>query len=732
MAYFFFGGTTDAYLKDREAGSPLPNTVVTVADAVSGDVITDLKDASGTVTEQVSSDSYGELRFHAQVPVVTVTGPGGQTYTLTSSSALATGAMAGDAAASAVVLAQAAQTSADAAAANAEPLTVAGKRAVRRDELVLSLADRGAPADGVTSSSASLAALTSDARSVARFSNGSVRDGLPVIDLPVGRFRVTSTILRELDRGAVIRGRGKRATVLYADIGITMFDLHRVSQFALQDMTLVCGSGANPGITPWTDGLIEGSCAVLIRERSDDSATGVSTTDIVFERVQFVGWHTAVKTSGNQMGDNVAFRDCDWIDNFFDFDLANGQAVNWRVIGGEVLAWVNTGEAAYNARLASWSAGSVPLTAKAAQRRDPADAASATQNVTVRDGAVVRAKAGGGIHFTGTSFIVRKTRLLLAGLNTAAATSIAEVGVNVNLLPWTFDHCSCEIRQTLTAGGVAVAEFGDTYGYDRLALVRYERPHPAVGDLTQRAIVRFVSERATCQTSVDLVHVTNGVLVEWLDSRAFYQNSTAEPSVTAGLVTCITSAASTLGNLGKFVARDSTLLVRRKSAKGSDGSVWAAPPGQLDHLVRMDGTVPEAWAFDSPVRATDHTLIHGFPAAVMVIPIHNVDGTLTTATRRAWGPKEMRLRRVSIISDHTANHANAVYEFRDSGGGVIATLTVDWDGVAVVSNTNDGQKYDVCRKPWADVMRRIADGVVDVVPTTAATNVPGQIFVEYC
>lgn len=598
-------------------------------------------------------------------------------------------------------------------------------------QLALALADRNPPVDGVASASAAMSTLYADSRAGARYIISDRRDGLPSIDLPVGNFHLTTTVLRELDRGAVIRGRGKRATVLYIDSGITMFDLHRVSQLKLADVTLVCGSGVNPGITPWVDGLIENSCAVHIRERSDDTISGVSTTDLVFEDVQFIGFHRAIRSSGNQMGDNVSFVNCDWIDNFYDFDLGNGQAMNWRVYGGEFLCAVNTAEVSYNARIAGWSSASVPLTAPAGQRRDPSDGASVTQNVTMRDGAVVRAVAGGAVLFQGTSFIGRKTRLLFGGLDTNAATAQANNGTNVNLMPWTFDHCSSEIRQTLTPAGVAVADTGDTWGYDRRGLIRYERPHPVVGDATLRAVVRFHGERATVQTSVALIYVSNGVQIEWVNGcRAFRQNSTAEPAVVPSVTTLITGSGSTLGNLGKFVSRDSTLLYRNKAGRLPTGAAFT-PPADLDHLVVVDGSLPSAWNFDIPVQHHDRTLVNGVPVARMVMPVHSSDSTIPTATRRVYGPKGMRLLRVSAISDQPATHASIVLEFRDSAATVLAALTVTWGSTGTLTLTSDGQKCDAARKPWADVNQRVADGIIDVVPTTAVANVFGQILLEY-
>lgn len=594
---------------------------------------------------------------------------------------------------------------------------------------VLNVADRGLPTDGVTDVAPAIAQTVTDAKALARLANGAVRVGLPVIRIPKGRYRIDATILLELLRGVTILGDGMGSTVLYVGTGITLLDLHRVNQVKIKDMTLVASRGAaNPGAVPWIDCLIEDSCGVHIRERNDDVAQGVSTTEITFDHVEWIGFHRAVRTSGNQMGDNVTFSDCKWRDNVYDIDSENGQAINWRVIGGEVIGFVDGAEGDYNTLLAAWSAGGRPLTAPTGQRRVPGDTTSALQNVTVRDGAVVRCVAGAGISFYNTSFIAKKTRLLFGGLPTVLATAVATHGVEVNFMPFSFHTCSTEIRDT-TVAGTYVPEPRDTFGQDRLSLVRYERPHPASTDKTLQAVVSFVQERIVAQVQAwDAVHLTNGVTVNWSRCQAAGAGVAG-----ARLVSRVTSGGSTAANIGRFVGSDSVLLTRYREGRNPDGTAWTPPP-MVEHDIiqegRLAGTVLAA-----PAKAYDSTRIPGVVRDRKLLHFAEVDGSLPQATsRRLYLPVGAILLRATVIASFVPAGKIVTLELRKADGSVIGFLTVDMAQTGTITLNANGQKRDLCRVPTVEIHADLADGIVDVVQIATGGTIQvalGTLLVEF-
>lgn len=590
----------------------------------------------------------------------------------------------------------------------------------------LDAADRGLPTDGVTDASPAIAQTVADAKAAARFTNGAVASGLPVVRIPKGRYKVDATILLEMVKGVTLRGDGMGSTVLYVGAGITLLDLHRVSQVRIEGLTLVASRGAaNPGAVPWTDCLIENSTGVHIRERNDDPVQGVSTTDLTFDHVEWVGFHRAIHVTGNQMGDNVTLMGCKWRDNFYDMDHENGQAMNWRVLGGEFLGFVDGAQGDYNTLLAAWSAASRPVTAPTGQYRVPGDTASTLQNVTVRDGAVCRAVAGGGVSFYSTSFIARKTRLLFGGLPTDYATAVAAHGTDRNVLPWTFRHCSGEYRET-TFGGAVVAEPGDTFGYGRLGLVRYERPHPASTDTTLRPVVGFDDERGAVQASqIDMIHLSSGVQIRWTNSQM-----TGAGAAVARLVSCVTSGGSTVANSGRFIGRDATRFVRARVGKNVDGTAWT-PLARVDHDIVQHGLVAGS-SLSAPPRSYDRTLTPGTVRPRQTIVFSELDGTLPQATvRRLLLPTDATVLRVMAVRTDTLA-AVAALEFRDSAGAVLASLIANPAGAGTKTIVNGGDKMTDCRSPWQDLNRVVTDGVVDVVQVgTITPSALGHVLIEH-
>ena len=124
--WYWFGGapgarTSDGYAVDL-TGARLENTQVTVKDAATGAVLTDLLDANGAPAGSISTGTGGYLTFAARVPTVDVSAGAG-TFRFWSSSAVSDvlafapqlDGIAASAAASAAA-AQAAQAAAEGAA----------------------------------------------------------------------------------------------------------------------------------------------------------------------------------------------------------------------------------------------------------------------------------------------------------------------------------------------------------------------------------------------------------------------------------------------------------------------------------------------------------------------------------------------------------------------------------------------------------------------------------------
>lgn len=589
-------------------------------------------------------------------------------------------------------------------------------------------ADRLAPfADGVSDASPAIAQTVADAKTTARFTNGAVTCGLPIIRIPKGKFKIGSTILLELLKGVTLRGEGMGSTVLYVSTGITLLDLHRVAQVRIEGMTLAASRGAaNPGAVPWKDCLIEGSTGVLIRERADDIAQGASTTGITFDHVEWVGFHRGIRSQGNQMGDNVTFIDPKFRDNFIDFESENGQAINWRVLGGEVLSFVDGTEGDYNALLAGWSASSRPATAPTGQRRIPGDRTSPTQDITVRDGAMIRTVAGGGAHFMSTSVIVKKTRVLVGGLSTDYATATSQHGTDQNLATFVFDATSSEIR-------ALTSETGDTYGYARNALLRYERPHPHATDKTNRVSAQWCQERIVAQHSPwNAVYLTNGVTVSMNGVR--FASGVAPD---ARLVSLVTALASTASNQGRYHSTESPALTRTRTGRqpGTLGAAWT-PPTLVDHDIEQ-ATGQVGTSLTAPARVQDRTLIPGATRQRQIAVLAELDGTLVHGTtRRLQLPANVMVLRVSAIAFKAPATGTVTLQFRRSNGAVLSTLTVS-SGKGTESIVDSGKKLNACRAPWHEVATHVADGVLDVIQITTATQatintgVLGYVLIEH-
>lgn len=593
-----------------------------------------------------------------------------------------------------------------------------------------------------------IAATFTAAKAAARFIAGAPRVvGVPVVRFAARSYQLTATILREFEQGVIIEGAGPWATVIRTDVGIVMFDLHRAGDVTFRDLTICCGDIG----TPWITGLVHGTVGVRMRQLAADSLQNNSGTNrFRFHNVHFIGLQRALSTRGDQMTDDVTLDGCVFRDNFYDIDSENGQAYNWRYIGGEVLSGVDApgadlanphaNEYLYNQRLALWPAGSEPVTAKAGQFQNPATGTGATQNVTIRDGAFLRTVVGGAITCIGTSFIMKKTRVLFGALPTDPAAAIAGYGNTVNQRAVTFIACNAEMRGQDTVR--------DSAGYERIALIRYERPHPDSTDLTLRAIVSFYGETCTVQAaSMDLIHLANGVQVHWLYGSRAYQQIAG----TSYLVSHVIGSGSTYANRGRFVSAASTLLARRvvgklPSAAGTVGTVWAAPSG-LDHLIDMAGGV-DGSSMGGTALEWDRSLQSLVPFVQRVVVQHEVDDTLIGSgvlnaagvTRTLRVPSGAVIRRVGIHLRSVVGGTPTplVLKFRNAANTVTyATCTALWATTASATETvvAGGRQFDSHRNPWCDVnLTAPTDGqiVVEVVTgqTVSGVYFTGHAWVE--
>lgn len=594
--------------------------------------------------------------------------------------------------------------------------------------------DYGAKGDGVTNDTGAITATIDAAKSAALIKRATAHRGLPAIFFPPGEYVVTSLAFHQVS-GLIVRGSGKGATILRTDTGTRILDLHRAANVTFKDMSLACGNYA----LSWTTGLVENSCGVHVEQWSTDNDKSLSTTDISFDRVEFVGLHRAIRAVGDEMGDSVSFYACKWRDNFFDFELRNGQAVNWRVFGGEVLAFVDTSETAWNPRLARWSPASVPASAASAQHANYSGY-GAQQDVTTRDGAVVRCVAGGGVMFLGTSFIVKKTRLLFGVMPTDVTKAVANYGTNANVLPWLFLHTSCELR--------IKDKIGDAHGYQRVTLVRYERPHMHASDTTLRPDIRFDGERLTVQAdAIDVLHLTSGVTLSWLRCR-MAKHTTAWSAHVVQLLTQGTTAVAR----GRLVAMDSTLLEVRAVGKTVSGAVWEAPDG-LGHIVSQDNGYPPVYNPFNPVRTQQQQAVAGVATSVRRAEHFEADGSImgqranrthrAGTVRRLLVPPGSRLVRCGItLTNLSAGNSYAgdiVLRFRNTANTkTYAELTARWAATKTAreSLTANGRKLDVHRRPHAEVEETAAaDGevVVEVVAAGRSRRVLayGAAWVEY-
>lgn len=240
---------------------------------------------------------------------------------------------------------------------NTSPAADDGTEAPTLDKLGrLNARDFGVRCDGRHDDTAGLQATIKGARDRAHTKRGSLRVGLPRIYIPGGVCRISRTLRLSHLSGLTIEGDGPRVTQLRSDRGIPLLVMHRTSDVSVHGMTLTVGDPRRP----WVGGLLENSVAVFVPEYKNDKDPANVFTNGSFDRMTFEGFHRAFLFRGNQMGDNVTWTQCKWIDNFLDFHYLNVMAFNHRVIGGEVLGFAHAAEAKYTARLAKWSRRAYP------------------------------------------------------------------------------------------------------------------------------------------------------------------------------------------------------------------------------------------------------------------------------------------------------------------------------------------------------------------------------------
>lgn len=584
---------------------------------------------------------------------------------------------------------------------------------------------------GAAAETAAWVAAVAQAKARARAVTSGLYRGVPRIYAQAREWRLTSTVVLRSIYGLTIEGDGADATVIRVDSGIFAFEVQRCTSLTLTGLSLTCGDSTSGQAA--VSGLVEGSGGVWIHEDSTDSGIPGNTTRIRLNRVRFHGFHRAVLVSGNQMCDNITYDQCSWQDNFIDVENLNGQAVNQRVIGGELSAWEVVSETSYNQRLALWSAGAVPVTAKAGQYQDPAAGSGTQQNVTVRDGAVFRVMAGGEFHVDDrVSIVGRKTVLLFGSMPTSGAAAL--YGTTSNALTFIFEGSTGELRTT-----DAVL---DSNGYQRSTLIRFEKPHGTSAELgTVSPQVIFKRCRFTVNPAgLDVMHLAGPATIRWHDTRLV--------GATAGgnLRLCHTTSGVTYGVPGDFDGQRSTILAIAVTAKDSSNTSQTAPALGTHNVRQRDFAAGGGMAYDTTAPFVNRSRLrqNNRPVEPVMYQFAQIDGTVVGASSSSVGQtKTFQLgpgaviKRVGIVlsSVTSGTPSDIVLRFRDSGSTVTyVDLTAKWGTTttATESIAAGGKVFDAHRRPWAEVHDFApSDGklVVEVLTKTTAVIV-GFVWVE--
>lgn len=564
---------------------------------------------------------------------------------------------------------------------------------VGKGDLVIRVEDYlvgSGPAADTAAWKAAMAAAKAAARTV-----GSYSRGLPRIYAGSREWRLTESIVIRSIQWLTIEGTAS----IRVDSGIPAFEIHRSQHITIEGLTLTCGSADTSAAT---DGLIENSAGVWMHENSTDVGIPGNTTAIRFSRCRFFGFHRAVQITGNQMCDNIMYDQCRFQDNFIDLEVINGQAVNQRFLGGECDAWLNNTEAAYNARLALWSAAAVPATAKPNQFRDPALTTGPQQNVTVRDGAVFRILVGGEIHCDSKfSIVVLKTWLLFAAVPSDAGT---RYGVNTNALIYMFEGMTGEIRITDT--------LLDSNGYQRHTLTRFELPHSTDANLVRVSptIIFRGCRFSIKEAGLDLFHMAGPVVIRWHDSRLVGVTA-------AGNIRLCHTTSVTYSIPGDFEGLRATLLTPVITAASSAGAPAALPVVGTYNVVQKGWAGSGVMAYDNtnPYVSRSRLRQNNRPVEPVMYQFSATDGSVLGSTLNVVGQvKTIQLgpgaviRRVGIVlsSVTSGTPTDVVLRFRDSANTVTyVDLTARWGTTATASESVGpfGRIFDGHRRPWAEV-----------------------------
>jgi len=362
--------------------------------------------------------------------------------------------------------------------------------------------------------------------------------GLPTLYIPRGIYRNTASHPIEFVQGFTVRGDGPGATVIQHEGANFLFVVHRSGGLTFSDFTVQGVSPAGP--VGGLRGLVEGSGGFLFRESSGDGAsTGGSTWMNDVAGVEINELHRAFRFEGDEMTDSLVVERFHGRDNFIDFDYANSQAVNHQLVGGEVTYGVSFPDAAYAARLGTWSS-----------------------HPALEDGAVFNVTSGGQVTVAGGSFIVRKPTLYFH-----VPPRDGSQGATSNVVGWSFTGTRWEVRRPATSR--------DRFGLERVTMIRYANPFPTAAWV--QPSVRFIGCDWNVMTpSIDLFYIANAVRVYAEMSRVF----TPSASYRARLVSLLNG--STPAIRGTYRSWGTTPMPRaRRAAPGY------TPPSTLDQQIAM-------------------------------------------------------------------------------------------------------------------------------------------------
>lgn len=386
------------------------------------------------------------------------------------------------------------------------------------------------------------------------------RTGLPTVRIPRGVYRVTGGVELHYLHGLTVAGDGRQVSVLVFEGDDALFDVHRSSALTFSGLTI---TGRAPAVDENADvqGLREGSCAFrFIETAADESQDGGNTYMCTFTGLEVNEMHRGFAFAGDQMTDGMVWNDLHLRDNFFDFDYANGNSVNYQVFGGEILYGVSFPEQSYALRLQTWT--------------NPPD---------LRDGAVVNVSTGGDLSFFGGSIIVRKATLAFA-----PPPQDASQGAVSNIAGYNFFATRWEFRDRDPAG--------DQAGLQRSTLVRWHVPVPTNRDV--QPTLRFDACRfVVLVEDLDLLYVANAVAISWDGCRVF-------PPTRGRVVSLVGPDTARLP--GAFLSEGSTAVpvVRRLMAAADDG---------VDHVIQVSARgAPDVGKGGSPVGYS--TVIAGRPS----------------------------------------------------------------------------------------------------------------------